>query len=229
MKIYPKPTAFDGAKFAARYGLNAIRGDFWDDGNGFLHVPDGLPDDPPIFDPPDPVVAVSPGVHVHHWPEMSGWIGDHKLEFAEHPSPHHECYYIVADSMVALDNFRAMPQADFQVGQLAYINDPTRQTFVVWNGTSWTGIRTIVPSGPPTVNVPNTVVGMSTSGIITVGNVGTANIVLTFATPLWEIPAVAISVSSNLCQVSVVATLTNITFKSNNNQINGKTISYICQ
>ena len=229
MKIYDLPLVWDAAKFAMRYGLDAIHGEFYVNGEGKLVVFPTLPDDPPIFEAPDPFVAVSPGVHVHHWPEMSGWIGDHKLEFADHPSPHHECYYIVADSMAALNNFRALPQANFQVGQLAYITDPNQQTFVVWNGTSWTGIRTIVPSGPPTVNAPNTVVGMSTSGIITVGNVGTANIVLTFATPLWEIPAVAISVSSNLCQVSVVATLTNITFKSNNNQINGKTISYICQ
>jgi len=52
MKTYPMPNVFDGAKFAVRYGLSAIHGDFWSDGV-LLHVPDGLPDDPPIFEAPD--------------------------------------------------------------------------------------------------------------------------------------------------------------------------------
>jgi hypothetical protein len=57
MKTYPMPANFDGAKFAARYGLNALARDFWCDGLN-LHVPDNLPDDPPIFEAPDsrPVV-----------------------------------------------------------------------------------------------------------------------------------------------------------------------------
>lgn len=46
------PKEFDGAKFAARYKLDA-RGDFWSDGK-LLYVPDNLPDDPPIFELPDP-------------------------------------------------------------------------------------------------------------------------------------------------------------------------------
>jgi len=55
MKTYPMPINFDGAKFATRYGLNALAGDFWSDGES-LHVPDGLPDDPPIFEAPDPLL-----------------------------------------------------------------------------------------------------------------------------------------------------------------------------
>lgn len=46
------PLLFDGAKFAERYGLKTP-GDFWSDGT-LLFVPEGLPDDPPIFEPPDP-------------------------------------------------------------------------------------------------------------------------------------------------------------------------------
>jgi hypothetical protein len=52
MKTYRLPPQFDGAKFALRYGLDSLS-DFWSDGE-FLHVPDNLPDDPPIFEPPDP-------------------------------------------------------------------------------------------------------------------------------------------------------------------------------
>lgn len=48
---------FDGAKFVARYKLNPL-GDFWavqENGQTFIVIRDGvvIPDDPPIFDPPD--------------------------------------------------------------------------------------------------------------------------------------------------------------------------------
>lgn len=53
------PADFDGAKFALRYGLDpfARPPQFYSDGMGLLWVPDGLPDDPPIFDPPDDPVT----------------------------------------------------------------------------------------------------------------------------------------------------------------------------
>ena len=51
-KNYPLPTQFDGGKFAARYKLDPMRGDF-SVSDGMLHVVDTVPDDPPIFDPPD--------------------------------------------------------------------------------------------------------------------------------------------------------------------------------
>ncbi len=53
MKKFPKPAQFDGAKFAARYGLDAIAGDFFVDGEGMLNVPDSVPDNP-VFEAPDP-------------------------------------------------------------------------------------------------------------------------------------------------------------------------------
>ena len=53
MKRYSLPPQFDGEKFSARYGLNAVAGDFFVDGDGMLCVPDNLPDDPPIFEAPD--------------------------------------------------------------------------------------------------------------------------------------------------------------------------------
>ena len=54
MKIYDLPLVWDAAKFAARYGLDAIHGEFYVNGEGKLAVFPNLPDDPPIFDPPDP-------------------------------------------------------------------------------------------------------------------------------------------------------------------------------
>lgn len=48
MKQYALIANFDGAKFATRYGLSALRGDFFVDSTGLLNVPDNLPDDPPI-------------------------------------------------------------------------------------------------------------------------------------------------------------------------------------
>lgn len=56
MATYPKPEQFDGGKFAVRYGLNPRANDFWDDGRGNIVLRDGLilPDDPPIFEAPDP-------------------------------------------------------------------------------------------------------------------------------------------------------------------------------
>jgi hypothetical protein len=54
MKTYPKPENFSGSKFAARYGLDPLKPDFYDDGQGNLVVLVTLPDDPPIFEAPDP-------------------------------------------------------------------------------------------------------------------------------------------------------------------------------
>ena len=51
MKSYPMPANFDGAKFAARYGLNALSRDFYIEA-GSLFVPDSLPDSP-VFEAPD--------------------------------------------------------------------------------------------------------------------------------------------------------------------------------
>lgn len=55
MKSYIVAVPFSGAKFAARYSLNAFAGDFSMNGN-VLTVKDEakITDDPPIFEPPDP-------------------------------------------------------------------------------------------------------------------------------------------------------------------------------
>ena len=54
-KSYPLIANFDGAKFASRYGLNGIRGDFYAS-NGRLFLQDNiiLPDDPPVQEATDP-------------------------------------------------------------------------------------------------------------------------------------------------------------------------------
>ena len=61
MQTWVKPQDFDGAKFAARYGLSGIDGDFgvtFVDGVEVVYVKDAfihlITDDPPIFEPPDP-------------------------------------------------------------------------------------------------------------------------------------------------------------------------------
>ena len=134
MKIYQIPINFDGAKFADRYGLNPMT-DFWSDGIN-LHVPDGLPDDPPIFDPPDPFVPVPAGIKVHHWPELLGWIGSHKIFAIENGGDsHHECYYVIAETEASLDGFATMPHVNFKVGQPAYLKD--KKLLVIWDGTKW--------------------------------------------------------------------------------------------
>ena len=53
------PAAFDGAKLAARYGLDPLkdfRGGRDDQGRHFVEIRDGLPQvpAPPVFDAPDP-------------------------------------------------------------------------------------------------------------------------------------------------------------------------------
>ena len=48
-KSYPLIARFDGAKFASRYGLSGIRGDFYaSDGQLFIQEGLVLSDDPPI-------------------------------------------------------------------------------------------------------------------------------------------------------------------------------------
>lgn len=230
MQIYTPPIDWDAKKFATRYGLNPFTNDFYVNNDGELVVTVVLPDDPPIFDPPDPFVLVPSNTHVHHWPTLKGWIGEHtKVEMGENTPNHHECYYVVAENMAALEALRLMPQTGFENGQPAYLKDT--HSFVIWDGSQWVGFPTLPPiAAMPTINVPNTVLADSTNGRgrILVGTVGTADIVLTFSVPFVITPAVGISYNSNLCQVSVAATTTSLTFKSNNNQINGKTLSYVC-
>jgi hypothetical protein len=56
MKTFPIPGGiFDGEKFAIRYSLDPLRGDFWCDGQGNIMVPDSFVGTP-IFDMPDPII-----------------------------------------------------------------------------------------------------------------------------------------------------------------------------
>ena len=54
--ILPGPGLWDAKKFAVRYNLNALKPDFYVNGEGLLVVFPTLPDDPPIFDLPDPPI-----------------------------------------------------------------------------------------------------------------------------------------------------------------------------
>lgn len=55
------PAQFDGAKFAERYGLDAMRGDFWARQEGAelaLYTPDTVPDLPVFEAPTKPRIEV---------------------------------------------------------------------------------------------------------------------------------------------------------------------------
>lgn len=53
----PPPGLWDARKFALRYGLNPFA-DFYINGEGKLVVRPVLPDNPPIFEPPDNLLIV---------------------------------------------------------------------------------------------------------------------------------------------------------------------------
>jgi hypothetical protein len=55
MTTHKLPDIWDAKKFALRYGLN-FQSDFYVNGKGELVVFPDLPDNPPIFEEPDPVV-----------------------------------------------------------------------------------------------------------------------------------------------------------------------------
>ena len=131
---YTKPAfEWDGKKFRQRYSLGEF--DFWDNGQGQIVTTSQLPDDPPIFEAPDPFIPVPSGVRVHHWPELAGWVGSKKITHSEDGVVHHECYYVIADNEVALNNLAAMPYVNFAVGQPAYLKD--KLVLVTWDGTKW--------------------------------------------------------------------------------------------
>lgn len=59
MRKVPVIANFDGVKFAARYGLSAMRGEFFIDADGMLNFPDSVIANPILetVDPPKPAVA----------------------------------------------------------------------------------------------------------------------------------------------------------------------------
>jgi hypothetical protein len=138
MKTILAPIPFIAEKFVIRYNLPNFKGvspDVWvDGGTGLLHYPDSVPDNP-IFDPPDPFVPVPTGIKLHHWQELVGWIGINKVLAPETDGPHHECYYIVADTQADLDTLQVNPLVAMQEGQPAYVKD--KKAIVVWDGTKW--------------------------------------------------------------------------------------------
>jgi len=120
-------------------------------------------------------------------------------------------------------NSKTDAQVQFIANQIATI------TSTVHRQTTKSLVNILVPATPaPIVSAPSTIIGTDVSGQISVGAVGTANIVVTFGTPYFSAPIVVHSYSTNLCSVSCVATATGIVFQANNNQINGKKINYLC-
>ncbi len=129
MRVYPLIPNFDGRKFANRYGLNTFHGDFWAaDGNLFI-VPD-LPDDPPIFETPDPFVPAPNGIHVHTMRKAEGKISN-KFISSEIDS---NCVHVVMDFESQLTDpwLLSIPM---DAGSAAYCRDTEKQWF--WNGTAW--------------------------------------------------------------------------------------------
>jgi hypothetical protein len=62
MQIYTLPKTWDAKKFAVRYGLNALQGDFYINAEGQLVVFPPLLDDPPIFENADPPKPPKPTI-----------------------------------------------------------------------------------------------------------------------------------------------------------------------
>lgn len=129
MKIYPVPFNFSGSKFAARYGLSTTDGSFFVGGDGLLHVPDNLPDDPPIFDAPDPVLPSPPGLWVHEMKALSKRIGNNLVD-----GQGTTCFHIVVETEAHLSD-PWLTGVHLDTGSTAYLMDKAKT--VVWDGTKW--------------------------------------------------------------------------------------------
>ena len=122
---------FSGAKFAARYGLDSLAGDFWADEN-FIYIRDGvnLPDDPPIFEAPDPLITAPPGIRVHTMRQAQGKKGgEFIIDQAES-----KCIHVLLDTEALLTDPWLM-SIPMEQGSAAYCIDTEKQWF--WNGTAW--------------------------------------------------------------------------------------------
>ena len=129
MKTYPKPTAFDGAKFAVRYGLSAAPpADFWISGS-LIYVPDNLPDDPPIFDPLDPLIPAPAGLWVHEMKSLTKRQGSQLVDGAGTA-----CFHIVAETELMLSD-PWLFGVSIEIGSTAYIIDKGKT--IVWDGVKW--------------------------------------------------------------------------------------------
>jgi hypothetical protein len=129
MKTYPVPaTGFSGAKFAARYSL--VDDDFGINAEGLIFVRPVLPDDPPIFEPSDPLVSPPLGMHVHTMRKAEGKKGNSfVIDQAES-----NCIHVVMDHESQL-NDPWLLSIPMDPGSAAYCRDTEKQWF--WNGTMW--------------------------------------------------------------------------------------------
>ena len=129
MKTYPMPTNFDGAKFALRYGLSLVKipPDFWSS-SGLLYVPDNLPDDPPIFEAPDPIIPPPAGLYLHAMKTVMGKSGSKAVTDGS------QCYHIVAETEALLSD-SWLTSLPLEIGSHAYLMDKVKTVY--WDGTKW--------------------------------------------------------------------------------------------
>lgn len=129
MKTYPAPASMDGKKFATRYGLSLYPPSFWIDAQGLIHVPDGLPDDPPIFDLPDPKIPCPAGIFVHEMRALSKKQGNELVD-----GDGTTCFHIVVQTEAQLSDpwFNGV---NIDPGSVAYVQDKSKT--LTWNGTAW--------------------------------------------------------------------------------------------
>lgn len=128
MKTFTLPAIWDAAKFATRYALDNNK-DFYIDGNGKLLVFPTLPDDPPIFDLPDPVIPAPAGVFVH---EMKALPKKHGNKLIDGNGT--SCFHIVVDTEAKLSDpwFNGVY---IEAGSVAYVTDKSKT--LMWDGVKW--------------------------------------------------------------------------------------------
>lgn len=124
------PLVFDGAKFAARYGLNSFGGDFSLNGNVLTVKPDAkVTDNPPIIEPPDSLVPCPAGIYVHEMRALSKKRGSVVLD-----GEGTTCFHIVVPTEASLSDpwFTGVV---IDPGSVAFIQDKSKT--VTWDGTQW--------------------------------------------------------------------------------------------
>ena|SRR3990167_5114975 len=126
--IYTLPPIWDAKKFATRYGLDSEK-DFYVNGEGDLVVFPALPDDPPIFEPPDPVISAPVGLWVHEMKSLTKRLGSQLIDGAGTA-----CFHIVAETELMLSDPWLMG-IPIEIGSTAYIIDKGKT--IVWDGVKW--------------------------------------------------------------------------------------------
>lgn len=128
MRTYTLPSSWDAVKFAVRYNLNP-NFDFWVDAHGDLIVRPTLPDDPPIFEAPAPIIPSPIGIWVHEMKALGRRQGERLLD-----GQGTSCYHIVVENELLLSDpwFTGM---HVDTGSTAYLIDKSKT--LVWDGTKW--------------------------------------------------------------------------------------------